>query len=66
MSKPIFTKKDTALAAFQGLISGAQPILQGANVPIASSVLASVSQIVKLAGVRTPVFHFTISTDMFH
>ena len=54
---PLFSRKDAALAAFQGVTLGAQSILQAANEPIASSVLASVSQIIKLAGVSHPLYH---------
>ena len=52
----LFSRKDAALAAFQGVISAAQPILQAANVPVASSVLASVAQIIKLAGVSLQLY----------
>ena len=55
---PPFSRQDAALAAFQGVISGAQAILQAANEPIASSVLASISQIIKLAGVSAPFVSF--------
>ena len=62
---PLFSRKDAALAAFQGVTLGAQAILQAANEPIASSVLASVSQIIKLAGVSYPLCYSNTGTDVF-